>query len=83
MCQTLLFLHNDWEKNMGTNAPTSAKELTAKKLRTGEIAIWDDAERAIVLVSTPTKDGAVGARIIKGATLKALEEALGDVILLI
>ncbi|HEX7317050.1 MAG TPA: hypothetical protein VF297_24335 [Pyrinomonadaceae bacterium] len=58
-------------------------ELVAKKLRTGEVAIWDQSERAIILVSPPTKEGALSARIIKGATLKALEEALGDVVVLI
>jgi hypothetical protein len=67
---------------MEPKTPTPTKGLTAKKLRTGEIAVWDDAERAIVLVSPPTKEGTAGARIIKGATLKALEEALGDVIVL-
>jgi len=70
---------------METKTPTSrpTQELTAKKLRTGEIAVWDDTERAIVLISPPTREGAATARIIKGATLKALEEALGDVIVLI
>jgi hypothetical protein len=61
-------------------------ELIAKKLRTGELAIWDPKERAIVLIDPTTKQASEGiatARIIKGATLKALEEALGDVVVLI
>lgn len=67
---------------MDTNTPRLAKELTAKKLRTGEFAIWDNDEKAIILVSSPNNEGIAGARIISGATLKSLEEALGDIIVL-
>jgi hypothetical protein len=58
-------------------------ELTARKLRTGEVAIWDPDERAVVLVSQITEHGTTTARVLRGATLKALEEALGDLIVLI
>ena len=70
---------------MKETAAAAGAGLVAKKLRTGEIAIWDSKERAIVIISSTkeTKESTTTARIIKGSTLKALEEALGDVVVLI
>lgn len=56
------------------------KELVAKKLRTGEIAIWDSESGSVILIASPGKEGTITARIIRGASFKALEESLGDVI---
>lgn len=58
-----------------------AKDLVAKKLTTGEIAIWDETERLVIIVSHKEKDPSV--RIIRGATLKALEASLGSIVMLV
>jgi hypothetical protein len=58
-----------------------AKDLVAKKLATGEIAIWDETERLVILLSQTEKDPSV--RIISGATLIALEAALGSIVVLV
>jgi hypothetical protein len=60
-----------------------AKTLVAKKLRTGEIAVWDDTQKAIILIGRAGPDGHAIARIIHGSTLKALEAAMGDVVVLV
>lgn len=66
-----------------TRPKSEAKQLVAKKLRTGEIAIWDDTEKSVVLVSFPGGEGHAVARVLRGQTLKALDEALGDVVVLV
>jgi len=68
------YLVNDKDKSLKL-------DVVAKKLRTGELAVWDPQERAIVLVST--SGGTPSARVIKGATFKALTEVLGSVVVLI
>ena len=59
------------------------QRLTAKKLRTGEIAVWDGEDKAVILVNPDVKEGTGVVRVLKGDTLKALEEALGDVVALV
>jgi hypothetical protein len=59
-------------------------DLTAKKLRTGEIAIWDSTTKSVILLSPVDGEKSTAfARVITGASLKALEEALGEVIQLV
>lgn len=59
-----------------------SSELVAKKLRTGEIAIWDHSTKSIILLSPPGKESTVVARVIKGASFKALQEGLGSIVVL-
>ena len=59
------------------------KELVAKKLRTGEIAVWDPESRSIVLISQPSREGKVEARAISGAAFRALEEELSAIVVLV
>ncbi len=61
----------------------SKKELVAKKLRTGEIAVWDPTTKSVMLLSKPGKETVISARIISGASFHAMNEALGDVIVLV
>jgi len=48
------------------------QDLVAKKLRTGEIAVWDQEAKSIILLAAPGKEDTLTARLIRGATLKAL-----------
>lgn len=59
------------------------KNLVAKKLRTGEIAVWDADTKSIFLTATPEGSTTVVTRVISGASFRALEEGLGDVIVLV
>ncbi len=61
----------------------AAVDVTAKKLRTGEVAVWDPSSKSILLVDKPGKASTGSVRIIKGSTFKALEEALGDITVLV
>jgi hypothetical protein len=61
---------------------TKKEEPIVKRLRTGELAVWDPSQKAIVLLPPLTKDVTQTARVIRGASLKALQESLGDVIVL-
>lgn len=56
--------------------------LIAKRLRTGEIAVWDPDTRSIILVAVPKKEGTVMARIVTGRSFAALQEVLKDVVVL-
>ena len=61
----------------------SSKDLVAKRLRTGEIAVWDPESRSVILIAHHKEGGTPSVRLIRGAELKALEEALGQVIVLV
>ncbi len=60
----------------------SREQLVAKRLRTGDIAVWDAKARRAILISS-LKEGESGSvRVIRGAELKALDEAFGSIIVL-
>jgi hypothetical protein len=57
-------------------------QLVAKRLRTGDIAVWDAQGRRVILISSLKEEGSASVRIVRGAELKALDEALGSIIFL-
>jgi len=58
------------------------QQLVAKRLRTGEIAVWDGGSRSIILLAEPGREGTITARVIRGASFKALEQSLGSIVVL-
>ena len=60
------------------------QDLVARKLRTGEIGIWDPDNHVIILIPAPSPgESTVVARVIAGGSFVALQEILGDVVVLI
>lgn len=59
-----------------------SEDLVAKRLRTGEIAIWDGAARQITLVPSPKDRATTPVTVLRGAEFIALQEALGPVVVL-
>lgn len=64
-----------------TKENAAAKDLVAKKLRTGEVAVWDGDLKQVIIVAQSQHGPTV--RVISGATLKSLEKALGDIVMLV
>jgi len=57
--------------------------LTARRLRTGEIAIWDAHDKSLIIVSRGSHSGGITATELKGASFHAISKMLGGVIQLI
>jgi hypothetical protein len=60
----------------------AAADIVAKRLRTGEIAVWDPDSRSLILIDAIASEKVVSARVIRGGEFKALEESLGAIVVL-
>ena len=56
-------------------------ELVAKRLATGEIAVWDATRRVVMIINADEKKESL--KLLRGKTLKEIEKQLGGIVVLV
>lgn len=62
------------DKNQG-------EDVVAKRLSTGEIAVWDASRRIMIIANADEKKESL--KVIRGKTLQEIERQLGHVVVLV
>jgi hypothetical protein len=59
------------------------EDVVVKRLRTGELAVWDGESKELILIRRARETSEATVRVIRGDEFHALQEAMRGIVVLV